>query len=191
MAQQTIGIGASANDGTGDPLRTAFTKTNENFDEIYGATGWGDYVDTTYTVGSPFSVVDGAAAVALPNNKGTVLETQKPIDITTFYDGSVITGRNGDGINITIEFKCKPTGAGASPRLSLYIDIGGAVGAIYVRDFVLSKGSGVEHYYLSSFNAYTLNTWEANGGMVMVSADNEDIDIYDIRYVITRTHKAR
>ena len=38
MAQQTIGIGSSANDGTGDPLRTAFTKINTNFTELYGDT---------------------------------------------------------------------------------------------------------------------------------------------------------
>jgi cyclophilin family peptidyl-prolyl cis-trans isomerase len=37
MAKQTIGIGSSANDGTGDPLRTAFNKTNENFTEVYDA----------------------------------------------------------------------------------------------------------------------------------------------------------
>lgn len=36
MAKQTIGIGAAANDGTGDPLRTAFNKINENFTEVYG-----------------------------------------------------------------------------------------------------------------------------------------------------------
>jgi hypothetical protein len=35
MAKQTIGIGSAANDGTGDPLRTAFDKTNDNFNEIY------------------------------------------------------------------------------------------------------------------------------------------------------------
>lgn len=35
MAKQTIGIGSSANDGTGDPLRTAFDKCNDNFDELY------------------------------------------------------------------------------------------------------------------------------------------------------------
>jgi len=38
MAQLTIGIGTSANDGTGDPLRTAFTKINTNFTELYGDT---------------------------------------------------------------------------------------------------------------------------------------------------------
>ena len=35
MAKQTIGIGTSANDGTGDALRVAFDKTNDNFNEIY------------------------------------------------------------------------------------------------------------------------------------------------------------
>jgi hypothetical protein len=36
MAQQTIEIGMTANDGRGDPLRTAFTKANSNFTELYG-----------------------------------------------------------------------------------------------------------------------------------------------------------
>jgi len=35
MAQQTVNIGTSANDGTGDPLRTAFDKVNDNFNEVY------------------------------------------------------------------------------------------------------------------------------------------------------------
>lgn len=35
MARQIINTGIVANDGTGDPLRTCFTKTNENFQELY------------------------------------------------------------------------------------------------------------------------------------------------------------
>lgn len=35
MAKQSIGIGTTANDGTGDALRTAFDKVNDNFDEVY------------------------------------------------------------------------------------------------------------------------------------------------------------
>ena len=37
MAKQVIGIGAAPDDGTGDPLRTAMTKTNDNFTELYDA----------------------------------------------------------------------------------------------------------------------------------------------------------
>lgn len=35
MAKQTISLGSSANDGTGDTLRDAGTKINANFTELY------------------------------------------------------------------------------------------------------------------------------------------------------------
>ena len=35
MAKQTINIGTAPNDGTGDHLRTAFDKVNDNFTELY------------------------------------------------------------------------------------------------------------------------------------------------------------
>jgi hypothetical protein len=50
MAKQTINIGTVANDRSGDPLRTAFTKVNQNFTEVYSAIddGFsGDYEDLT------------------------------------------------------------------------------------------------------------------------------------------------
>ena len=37
MAQQSLGLGSSANDGTGDTLRVAMDKVNDNFDEIYAS----------------------------------------------------------------------------------------------------------------------------------------------------------
>ena len=38
MAKQIVNIGTSINKGDGDPLRTAFDKINDNFDELYAAT---------------------------------------------------------------------------------------------------------------------------------------------------------
>ena len=38
MAKQVINIGRTANDRSGDPLRSAFSKINENFDELYTLT---------------------------------------------------------------------------------------------------------------------------------------------------------
>ena len=35
MAKQVINIGTTANDGTGDALRSAFDKVNDNFTELY------------------------------------------------------------------------------------------------------------------------------------------------------------
>lgn len=39
MSQQTINIGSFPSDGSGDPLRVAFDKINENFAELYTVTG--------------------------------------------------------------------------------------------------------------------------------------------------------
>ena len=101
-----------------------------------------------------------------------------------------ITGRNGDGIEIVIEFKAKPMGSGSNPKITTSIDIGGSVGNIYTHDFFLNKGNEVEHYYLNSFKAFTLSTWESNGGKITLTANGEDLAIYDYRVIIHRTHKA-
>lgn len=37
MAKQTINLGTMADNKSGDPLRTAFTKINQNFDELYSS----------------------------------------------------------------------------------------------------------------------------------------------------------
>jgi hypothetical protein len=38
MAKQTVNLGTMADNKSGDPLRTAFEKINENFDELYAST---------------------------------------------------------------------------------------------------------------------------------------------------------
>lgn len=65
MSKEIINIGSVPNDGTGDPLRTAFTKTNANIDEIYTAFGDGTTltgIGTTAVVG--YANVAGVATVA-------------------------------------------------------------------------------------------------------------------------------
>ena len=39
MAQQTLNVGSNANDGTGDTLRAAMIKVNDNFTEVFAAPG--------------------------------------------------------------------------------------------------------------------------------------------------------
>ena len=59
MAKQTINIGTSANDSTGDPLRTAFGKANSNITEIYNALGDGSAITLTSTA-AELNILDGA-----------------------------------------------------------------------------------------------------------------------------------
>lgn len=100
-----------------------------------------------------------------------------------------ITGRNGDGLAVTIDFVALPTNAGTT-YLECWIDIGGAVGEIYKRIVSFPKGNGVVRPINFTVDGYTLDTWEANGGTVYVKANNT-ADLYNIRYVLTRTHMAR
>lgn len=46
MTQEIINIGSTANDGSGDPLRVAFQKINDNFTQLF-ATGFATYQVST------------------------------------------------------------------------------------------------------------------------------------------------
>ena len=67
MSKQTIGIGAAPNDNTGDILRDAFDKVNDNFTEVYNkADGVGRYTDAAETASNIYagSVTDADASLA-------------------------------------------------------------------------------------------------------------------------------
>ena len=93
MAKQTINIGSSANDGTGDPLRTAFTKINENFTELYG----GDSDAST--------VLEHDSAPKLAGN----LDTNNNSITTDVTNGNVTLTSNGTGSIVLNSIKIKGT----------------------------------------------------------------------------------
>ena len=60
MAKQAVNLGTSANDGTGDPLRSAFDKVNDNTDELYNLLGDG----STLSISGDVSISAGAVTIA-------------------------------------------------------------------------------------------------------------------------------
>src|SRR6056300_1484928 len=72
MAKQTINIGTTANDGTGDPLRTAFDKVNDNFTELY-ADDAGDV--NSVNAGTGISVDQTTGAVTVTNSAPNATHT--------------------------------------------------------------------------------------------------------------------
>ena len=90
MAKQSLGLGASANDNTGDTLRAGGDKINDNFTEIYGAIGNG----TTLTV----SVTNPAVGQVLRYNGSTFLPSDYT-QLTSALDvngNSIISSSNGN-----------------------------------------------------------------------------------------------
>ena len=68
--QQIIDIGSVPNDGTGDPLRTAFNDTNVNFDQIFAAGPVGSNVQIANN--SIITTNTNGNLVLAPNGTGTV-----------------------------------------------------------------------------------------------------------------------
>lgn len=91
MAQQTINIGTVANDGTGDPLRTAFDKINDNFTELYSD-------ESTAEVNS---IVAGSG-ISVDQATGTVTVTNDSPDQTVTLTASTGMSITGTYPNFTI-----------------------------------------------------------------------------------------
>ena len=72
MAKQFINIGIEGNDGTGDSIRDAFNKTNENFTELYAVFGQGGQIGFTSLSDTPDQL--GANKIPVSNSAGTAIE---------------------------------------------------------------------------------------------------------------------
>jgi hypothetical protein len=91
MARQNINIGSSANDGTGDPLRTAFDKINDNFVELYGTDNDINTLDANLDVNT-FAITTGVTngdITITPNGTGSIkLGAMKFVGTTLSSDDS-------------------------------------------------------------------------------------------------------
>lgn len=105
MAQEIINIGLVPNDGTGDPLRNAFDKVNNNNTFLFNQTGWASYVDTQKTIGTPLNLVAGVDT-PLRVRANNIIDSQLPNDVKTFYVAgklvvTSVTGTFVEGETIT------------------------------------------------------------------------------------------
>lgn len=168
---------------------------------LANTTGWGNYVDDQFDSGNHFLMIADTDTI-LPNNSGAgTIESQVPSDVSSFitvvpnsesgigYDHSKINGRNGDGIMITIDLKAIPTSVNTT-YIEFWFDIGGGVGELYRRIISFPKGNGALRPINFTVSGYTLDTWESNGATVYART-NGTCELYDVRCVVTRTHKAR
>ena len=110
MAYQSIGLGATANDGSGDTLRDGATKINANFVEVYTALGDGSSLttgisatadDVTFT-GADYNVVwdKSASALEFADNAKAVFGAGSDLEI--LHNGSYSLIKDGGAGNLVI-----------------------------------------------------------------------------------------
>ena len=97
MARQEINVGATANDGTGDGLRTAYIKCNDNFQELY---------NTTIT---PTSLPNGTSNVSVADSANVTISIAGSANVVNFagslseFTGNITaTGDISVGNSLTI-----------------------------------------------------------------------------------------
>lgn len=177
-----------ARDVSGSPALRSMSWANFSALVNGSAYGWADYADTTYTSGSPLALAaDTDTRMEINGVNGP--KTYEPADID-LYDTTnfKIPGREGDVLMITVEMQVVPTNANTT-YLEWWVDIGGAIGELYRRPFTFPKGNGVLRGISFTQMAYTLDTWEANGGTMYIRANNT-ANVYDMRVFISRIYAA-
>jgi hypothetical protein len=90
MAIQTVNIGTTADDGAGDPLRTAFDKINDNFLELYAVSGAGSGNNIAFS-GNKIISEDSSGDITLdPNGTGKVIvATAAKLRFTDHVDNAI------------------------------------------------------------------------------------------------------
>lgn len=160
---QTNGISLASADSLSNLISKA--KIDSTF-------GWVSYMDTAYTSKTDSIQVAGGSDQRIPFYAGSSISTYLPIGIDSLWSNtdSTIVGIDGTAIDVMFYFRATPTAA--NQWLEVWVDIGGGVGELYRQTFSFPRGAGVERGILYALpSAYTLNTWEANGGKLYLRSN--------------------
>ena len=109
MAKQFINIGIEGNDGTGDSIRDAFNKTNENFTELYAVFGQGGQIGFTSLSDTRDTL--GSGKIPVSNSAGNAI-TMKGISGT-----GITVDTTSDPANIVIDVTSTDVQSDTSPEL--------------------------------------------------------------------------
>jgi len=183
MARQNINIGSSANDGTGDPLRTAFDKINDNFVELYGSDNDINTLDANLDVNT-FAITTGVTngdITVTPNGTGSIkLGAMKFVGTTMSSD---------DSTQITIAENIQTTGTmnvggAATLSTSLALASGATVTAILDEDAMgtnsataLATQQSIKAYVDSQVTASDLDFQGDSGGALSVDLDSQTFTV--------------
>jgi hypothetical protein len=145
MAKQTINIGAAPNDGTGTPLRTSFDYCNQNFTELYTATGPSGnniVVPGTATITGNLTVDTNTFFVDSANNR-VGIKTATPAAVFQVASGNI---RLDDGFQLEFGGSTNSVaGSNATNTVQIYTN-------------------NVERY---SINSTGVSTWSVGGSTAM------------------------
>ena len=168
MAKQTIDVGSSANDGTGDFLRPAFIKVNENFTELYdfdaalatvATTGEYDDLNNTPALGS-------AALLDVGTDAGDVVQLDGTGKLPA-VDGSQLTNLPAGGGTVDV------SGTPTDDQLARWVDEDTLEGVSTITLSYISDAGDLAGQNQADFNFVPDG---GTTGQVLAKASNDDGD---------------
>lgn len=169
----------------------------EQIDDITGINivqlnhrGWEQVTDTQYTQSSRLNLAKNVRTL-LPNNAGSIINSQIPDAVITFWNPSTskfTPDRVGDFYSLRLSFKTTANKNNAQGTLEL--DIGGSQGVIWSTDVAYTKGANTIIDVTKTIPIYTLNTFIVNGGEFYFTC-SESATLFDINLVVFRAYRGR
>jgi hypothetical protein len=178
MAKQTIFLGTTAGDNTGTTLRAGGDMINDNFDELYGATGWESRVDTTNT-----QTIPSTTMTIIPITIG--LESNGGIPLLD-ANSKIVPIRLGDLLHADFSVTVvTPSG------VDNYVNISFVVNGVTYRSvtFPLVKGTGIDENCSVSFSLPVGSFFFTNGGTFQIYAST-GVTIKNRYIAVSLQHKA-
>ena len=165
MAQQTLNIGATANDGTGDTLRVAMDKVNDNFDEIYASPIISDFI--TITGNEIRANRSNDDLVLEPSGTGVVATPSITIDSNINITDNIIKTTQSDS-----DLILEPNGSGSVVIAKVDINSGA------IDNTVIGANTAVA----GTFTTLTANTSASIDGVVIsdntiTTTSNADLEL--------------
>lgn len=146
MTQQTINVGTNPNDGTGDPIRTAMTKINSNFNDFYNGTGQQNVVSIGNS--SVNATVNATIYTGTSNN--------------TLYVGTVSAANVVSNAQLTANLaNYLQQAANGNVSVTTSVQIGGVIGtgnAAYINSTTIMLGNSTVNSFSNSTHFYTGNS---------------------------------
>lgn len=151
MAQQIINVGTSANDGTGDALRNAFIKTNDNFTDVYAAKEDVANKSTSTSLGTSNTLYPSQNAVK------SYVDTQVGTKIggsgtTNYHAKFTASGTIGNSLLFDNGTYVGIGTTSANAKLSVAMPSGGYGSTNRMQNFIYNGSEVFKHYMDASWN---------------------------------------
>ena len=159
-------------------------------------TGWGFYVDSTYTDVSPLVINNDKIQITCDGLGGATNTTELPARLSGIWNTTtnVIDAKDaGDSFGLRFTFK-------ATAPQNGYFDIGLDIGTDIISSPIViasetkihPKGAGVVSTYSFDVPIFSLSTFVTNGGKLFVDTRDDAIavNVHDINVLLVATHRA-